>query len=261
VHRVRGEAAWLHDHDVGKCLVELATSCEQFERAHAARAACLTRLNMATLMGWAGAPAEGLELAARSEAEASRLGADFLLRYGRAVRGVLLVYSGRPEADAVMREAQALVGGSPRLSFLCQIIIGSLALARGDLDEAGARADAARGIAVAAELRPAGAGLGARVLSARGRFEEAAVLAQEAAREERGCRDLELTWGLAGIALAEARQGVGSRDGAREALGPVLARLSAVASTLASIDHARFWERALPNTDVRRLAERLGMAS
>ncbi|HEX8795945.1 MAG TPA: AAA family ATPase, partial [Polyangiaceae bacterium] len=259
VHRVRGESAWLHAHDAGRCLAELATSCEGFERAHATRAACLTRLNAASLRGWAGAPEEGLELAARARAEATKLGADFLLRYGRAVEGLLSAYAQRPDAEATMRDARAKLAGSPRLSFLCDVVVGWLALERADLDEAQARADAARVAVVAAELRPAGVALASRVLTARGRAAEAAALVEEAAGLEARLTDLELTWGMAGVALAEARAESG-HPGARDALAPVLGRLGDVAATLASeSERARFWSRPLPNARASALAARLGI--
>lgn len=259
VHRVRGESAWLHAHDAGRCLAELATSCEGFERAHATRAACLTRLNAASLRGWAGAPEEGLELAARSRAEASKLGADFLLRYGRAVEGLLMAYASHPDADATMRDARVKLAGSPRLSFLCDVVTGWLALERGDLDEAQARAEAARAAPVAAELRPAGVALASRVLTARGRAKDAASLVEDAAGLEARLIDLELTWGMAGVALAEARAEAGDAAGARDAVAPVLGRLGEVAATLASeSDRARFWSRPLPNARASALAARIG---
>ena len=158
-----------------------------------------------------------------------------------------------------MRDARAKLAGSPRLSFLCDVVVGWLALERGDLDEAHARADGARVATVAAELRPAGVALASRVLTARGRPKEAASLVEEAAGLEARLTDLELTWGMAGVALAEARVASGD-PGARDALAPVLARLGNVAVTLASeSERARFWSRPLPNARASALAERLGI--
>jgi hypothetical protein len=217
----------------------------------------MARLNMATLQGWSGAPDDALALAVRSREEAARLGADFLLRYSAAVEGVLLTYARRPEAETAMRGALTKVAGSPRLSFLVNVIIGSLALERGDLDEAEARADAARSLPVAGELRPAGTGLFAQVLCARGRRAEAVALVEEAAQMEQSCHDLELTWGLAGLALAQA---LASTSEQRAALEPVFARLDAVAATLPTVaQRARFWERPLPNAAIAQLATRLGL--
>lgn len=259
VHRLRGESAWLHAHDVGRCLDELATSCEHFERAHALRGACLTRLNAASLRGWSGAPEAGLELVARSLAEATKLGADYLVRYGRAVEGLLLAYAGRPEAESTMREALPRVSASPRLSFLCHVVVGWLALERGDVDEASKCADAARAVSVAPELSPAGVALAARVLTARKLHTEAIALVRDAATREAMLPDLELTWGMAGVALAEASSEVDALA-ARDALGPVLRRLTSVAGTLPSDEaRARFWCRPLPNARAQRLASTLGL--
>jgi hypothetical protein len=173
---------------------------------------------------------------------------------------VLLAYAGRPEAEPTLREALGKLGGSPRLSFICHVVIGWLALDRGDVEEAWAHADAARATPVARELRPAGIALGARVLGARGRVDDAALLAEEAAREEMATKDLELTWGIAGVTLADARAAK-DEAGARAALEPVVRRLTAVAATLPSAERARFWQRPWPNAEAHRLAVRLGVGS
>lgn len=158
-----------------------------------------------------------------------------------------------------MREALVGVAGSPRLAFLCHVVLGSLALDRGDVDEAAKLAEAAAAMSVAPELRPAGVALSARVLMARGRAADAAALAVDAAHAEASCEDLDLTWGTAGVTLAEA---LADRDAAtaRAALEPVAARLVKVASTIVSSEHReRFWQRPLPNARVRELAERLAL--
>jgi hypothetical protein len=258
VHRVRGESAWLHDHHVERCLAELDESCEAFDRARAVRAQCLTRLNAATLAGWSGASERGLEGLARSRTEAERLGAGFLLKYGRAVEGMLLAYAGEPRAEMAMRSALADVGGSPRLAFLCHVVVGWLALERGDRDTARASARAMEQIDVAPELRTAGLALAARVAIGDGSGEEALRLATEAAGMEEASLDLELTYGMGGHALAEVRKARGDADGARAALAPVMRRLTAIAGTIpAPEDRDRFWHRPLANASIAALAAKL----
>ncbi|HEY1695189.1 MAG TPA: protein kinase [Polyangiaceae bacterium] len=257
VRRVRGESAWLHEHDVDRCLAELSASCARFEEAHAMRALCLTWLNAASLTGWAGSPDEGLALVARARAEATRLRADFLLRYGATVEGLLLTYAGHPDAEARMGEALGHVAGSPRLAFICHVVLGWLALERDDADRAAALASEARAMPVARELRPAGIALAARARHARGDDAEAVALAREAVAAEGETGDLELTWGMAGVALAEASLGRDPRA-ARDALANVTRRLDAVAATIASAEgRERFWQRPLPNALARDLAAKL----
>jgi hypothetical protein len=260
VHRVRGESAWLHARDVGTCLTEMEASCASFERARAQRAACLTRMNTAVLTGWSGATAHGLGLVARANEEASRLGATFLLGYGRAVEGLLRAYAGEAAAEEAMRRALVDLLGSPRLAFICRFVIGSAALERGDVDAAEAEARAAGAIAVVDDLRSAGAALAARVAIARGKIDEAVSIATDAAELESSRADLELTHGTPAAALAEALFARGDRAAARVVIEPLAARLAAIAATIDDADHrARFWRRRLPNDRVARLVKELGV--
>ena len=83
-------------------------------------------------------------------------------------------------------------------------------------------------------------------------------LATDAVLVEKAGHDLELTFGWAGLALAEALSATGDREGASRALAPVVARLTVIASTIADAEHrARFWNRPLPNVSVVRLAAEL----
>jgi tRNA A-37 threonylcarbamoyl transferase component Bud32/tetratricopeptide (TPR) repeat protein len=258
VHRVRGESAWLHRGDVDLCLEELDASCAEFRRARALRALALTRLNAASLAAWSGDTSRGLLSLALSRSEAERLGAGFLLRYAQAVEGLILTYAGDEAAETTMRSAIPSMRGSPRLAFLCRVIVGSLALDRGDVETAELEAQEALALTVAPELRASGLALQARVTLGRGNLDEAVSLAGDACWVESTGSDLELTFGMAGHALAEARLAKGDRDGAALALEPVEARLQAIASTIASVElRERFWHRPLPNASVLRLRHQL----
>jgi len=259
LHRARGEAAWVTDHDVGRCLAELHASCDAFEGVRAARALCLTRINAASLMGWSGEPGRGLELLAGAQAEAERLGAGFLLRYARVVRGLLLAYTRAATAEETMRRGLAEMSG-PRLAFIARVVIGSLALERGDLDACEAEVAVAQQLSVVDDLRPAVLALGARATLLRGRLVDAERLAVEARRIESSCRDLELTHGMAALALAEVRVARGDHAGGRAAIAPIVARLSVIAATIRSPSLRRsFWLRPLPNDAVVRIATSLGV--
>jgi tetratricopeptide (TPR) repeat protein len=262
VRRVRGESAWLHARDVGRCLGELGASCAAFDRARAVRALCLTRMNAASLTGWSGAIEPARELLARSRAEAERLGAGFLLRYGRAVDGLVGAYGGDPGAEDAMRAALVDLQGSPRLAFICRIVIGSAALERGDVDAADAEARAAQAIAVVDDLRPAGIALASGVALARGDADLAVQLATEAERIESSRSDLELTYGIAAATLGEAHLARGDRDAARAVIGSIASKLDAIAATIEDRGRrALFWRRRLPNDRVARLAVELGVAT
>jgi hypothetical protein len=259
VHRVHGESAWLHEHHIERCMTTLEASCESFDRARALRALCLTRINAASLAGWSGAWSHGLEQLAQSRAESERLGSGFLQRYSKIVEALLLAYAGEGTAESAMRTARLHVKGSPRLSFIGHVVVGWLALESGKVEDADTEAMAAASIHVAKELRPAALALAARVALARGHDEKAVRLALDAGSAESACSDLELTYGTAGFALAEA---YAARDegAARAALAPVVRRLASIASTIASPEQrARFWQRPLPNASVVRLAARLGV--
>jgi hypothetical protein len=258
VHRVRGESAWLHERNVDACLGELERSCSEFHEARALRALCLTRLNAASLAAWSGDTVRGKELLDLSRAEALRLGAGFLLQYAQAVEGLILAYAGEEGAEVTMRKAIAALGSSPRLVFLSHVIVGSLALDRGDVDQAEVEARGALALTVAPELGASGLALASRIALRRAKVDEAVRVAAEATALEASSGDLELVNGMAGLSLCEALLAKGDREGARRALGPVRERLGAVAGTIEEgVRRARFWSRPLPNRDVLRLAREL----
>ncbi len=260
VHRVRGESAWLTERDVGGCLVQLEASCDAFEEARAMRALCLTRLNLASLCGWSGETPRALDLLDRARSDAERVGAKLLVRYAEAVQGLVLAFAGDPAAEAIMRSALGFVGGSPRLTFICHLVIGAAALDRGDREAAALEAGAAEAIDVVADLRPASFALSSRVALAGGDVERAVSLAAEGERIEAARTDLELTHGLAALALTEAHRAHGDTEAARAALAPVLRRTEAIAATLPEGERrTRFWARALPNARIAALAETLGL--
>ena len=262
VNRVRGESAWLQDRDVGRCLVLLQSSCDSFEEARAVRPLCLTRLNLASLCGWAGDTARALALLERARADAARVGAKFLVHYAEAVKGLVLAYAGEAEAEKLMRAALAFVGGSPRLTFICHLVAGALALDRGDVATGESHAAKADAIDVAAGLRPASFALGSRVALAHGDVERAVRLAAEGEGIESSLTDLELPHGMAGLALAEAHAARGDDGAARDVLARVHQRLARIAATLPSPhERANFWRRALPNGSIAALASRLGVTS
>jgi eukaryotic-like serine/threonine-protein kinase len=259
LHRVRGESAWLHSGNVDLCLEELDTSCMEFQEARALRALCLTRLNAASLAAWAGDTSRGQDSLSLSRTEAARLGAGFLHQYAQAVEALILAYAGDATAEAMLREAIRVLGGNPRLTFLSRVLAGFLALEGDDVAGAELELAAALALSVAPELRASGLALAARTELQRGDKENALRFATEAALLESTSTDLELTYGMAGLALAEVLASIGDEDGARRALRPVRDRLTAIASTIADPHRrARFWSRPLPNAKLVLLTAKLG---
>ena len=259
VHRVRGESAWLHARDVHGGLHELEASCAAFEEAHAVRALCLTRLNAASLTGWSGATDRGLALALTARSEAERVGAAFLVRYAGAVEGLLRAYAGDGSARALMRSSLTEVSGTPRLAFVCHLVVAMQALDEGDLDVAEDSARAAVALPIVEELRAPALALLSRVHTARGRAEDALRVAREAWTAELACRDLDLAYGIVGLTLAEALEAAGEADAAHHALAHVFRELDAIARTIPAAERALFWARRLPNDRVLRLAAQRGM--
>ncbi len=258
VHRVRGESAFLHERDLSRCLDNLYASCAAFEGARALRPLSLSRLNAASLVGWAGDPARGLELVRSACADAERLGAGFLIRYGGAVEGLLRAYSRDEAAFSTMERALAGVAGSPRLAFICHMVLASLALDRHDIEAGSKHADAANALAVVDDLRSAGLALASRAVLSRD-ADEAVRLALAARRMAADCTDLELTFGMAELALAEAHLAKKDRAAAADAIAPAARAIAALAGTIADdAQRARFLERPLANDRIVRLARELG---
>jgi hypothetical protein len=261
VHRVRGESAWLHARDLGLCLAELDASCAAFQEARATRALCLTRLNAASLAGWSGATARGLALVALARADAERVGATFLVRYANAVLGLVCAFAGEP-AQATMTRALAEVGGTPRLAFVCDLVLAWQALedATLDVESADRHARHALALPLSDHLRPAALALAARVHLARGETADGLRVAREAEALAAACSDLELTHGIAGTTLAEALDAAGDRDAAKRVLADQAADLDAIARTLPSaLERGQFWARRMPNDRVKRLAAAWGL--
>jgi eukaryotic-like serine/threonine-protein kinase len=255
VRRVRGESAWLHSGDVDRCLRELGASSTAFEDAHALRQLAMTRLNLASLAGWAGRLDEARSLAEHAGRVAERRGFGFIVNYAHAVTGLLLVYAGEL-AEPILRDALGGLSNSPRLAFLCHVLLGFDLLRRGEAGAAEQHARAAGALEVASDLGAARHALTSGTRLAQGDVEQALVEARSAVELGRGCTDLELTYGLAETALAEALAATGDRDAARDAALPAYRRLQSVAATIASDEQrARFWSRRLPNDRLRALAE------
>ncbi|HEY4120933.1 MAG TPA: hypothetical protein VGM56_23880 [Byssovorax sp.] len=260
IHRARGELVWLLERDVGACLAELDASRAAFEQGRALRALCLTQLNAASLTAWSGATARALAMLPVAFEEAERLGATFLVRYGRAVEGLLMAYAGDPRAEASMRAALSGVRGSPRLAFISRFVTAWLALERGDLDLAADDAREALALSVDDRLRGAAIALEARVDVAAGRLDAAITRAIEADALESQLTGLDLPYGVGGLALAEAHAARGEGALADAALGRVVARLDAVAHTLGAPEAmARFAARKLPNARIASLARERGV--
>jgi hypothetical protein len=75
----------------------------------------------------------------------------------------------------------------------------------------------------------------------------------------RRCRDLELTEGLAELALAEAHDALGDRDAARATLHEAHERLTTIAGTIADAGRReRFWNRRAANDRISALARAWG---
>jgi eukaryotic-like serine/threonine-protein kinase len=261
IHRVRAESAWLHDRDVDRCLAHFNASCAAFETARAQRALCLTRLNAASLSGWSGRLDAGLDLVARSEADGLRLGSPFLSCYCLAIKGLLLAYDRAPSAEETMQRALSGVAGSPRLAFVSHLVIGRLALARGDIDAAERSSRAALVLPVAIDLQAAGRALASSTRLARGDLDGALEEARLAVKLKEQSADLELTEGMSGLALAEALDARGARSEAEAALRVAYLRLAHVAEKISSPEHRRrFWARSLPNDRILQLATAWGVA-
>jgi hypothetical protein len=161
----------------------------------------------------------------------------------------------------MMVRALSEVGGTPRLALVCQLVIAWQALEGDDIEAADAAAQAALSLPVARDLRPAAMALAARVQLARGHAGAALRIARDAASLELACTDLELTYGIASVTLAESLDASGDRLGARAVLQRVVDGLDAIAGTVMAIGRPRFWSRRMPNDRVGRLASEWGLST
>jgi hypothetical protein len=159
-----------------------------------------------------------------------------------------------------MEAALEGVAASPRLAFVCRVVVGSLALDRGDVARGRAQAAAARALDVVDDLRPAGLALASRAALVGGDLRGALGLADEAAAAAAAVVDLELTFGLPELALAEAHLALGDRAAAGRAIAPAATAIHALARTIdAPEQRARFLARPIANDRVLALAGELGL--
>jgi hypothetical protein len=163
---------------------------------------------------------------------------------------MILAFAGDPESGPTIARALEGLGGSPRLAFVCHIVIGWRALdgATPDAELAERSARAALALPVVADLVPAGHALLSRALLAKGASAAGLDEARIAARLQAECRDLELFTVLADVALTEALHASGARDEAERVAREGRARLDALASTIADPEHRRgFYARRMGN--------------
>lgn len=149
---------------------------------------------------------------------------------------------------------RAVVAGSLRLAFICRVVLAWHALEAGDHAEATKQAEAANAMTVVDDLRSAGLALASLAALARGDRDEALRIALAAKDVAASCTDLELTFGLAELALAEAHSARGDRAAAKEAIDPALRALDAIAATMADDDQRKaFRDRPLGNDRIMKL--------
>ncbi len=260
--RVRGESAWLHEDNPERCSEALRESAQAFAEARAWRSLCLTRMNAASLQGWAGDWDVALEAIRRARRDAERLGARFLVRYGGAVESLLCVYAGETSAaEVVARSALTELGASPRLAFICRLILAHRALEAGSLAMAHAELSHLSTLDVVRDLRVAAMALEARLSLAEGNVEAAFAQARAAVDASVPCTDMELVSGLPGLVLAEVHWALGDRALAIEALRPVLLRIRAVEQNITDPRlRERFRARPFDNDRAQKLGAALGVS-
>jgi eukaryotic-like serine/threonine-protein kinase len=260
VHRARGESAWIHARDVDRSLSELTRACDAFEQARAARALCLTHANRACIAGWSGAIEAALRDADLALVEAERVRSPFLALYAKAVRGLTLAFAGDAAGEAIMREALVGLRASPRLAFVCHMVIGWSRLSAGDGAGAEECARAAIALPVVVDLGAAAPGLLALALLLRGDVDAAGIAAIEGETLQARAADLDLMIGMTDLALAEVARARNDERAAREALSRGFSRVESIARTIGNPEQrAAFLSRSMPNDRLSKLAREFGI--
>ncbi len=261
VHRVRAEGAWIFDRDVDRCLAAFAAGSEAFERAHALRFLCLLRMNHASLRGWAGDIDGALALVAIARRDAEKMGWGFLANYGLAVTGMIESFGGKPGADESLTRGLERLATSPRLSFICRVLLGWRAIDENDIETAEIHVMAATRGKVTNELKAAAWAVSARIAAHRGDLAKALAEATKASNLAHASRELELFEGLPDAVLAEVHALRGEMSAAREASRQGHERLAAIAATIANRDQrALFWARRIGVDRLVSDARRFGLS-
>jgi tetratricopeptide (TPR) repeat protein len=201
------------------------------------RNACLTMSNLGFTQMLVGELADAEASLRRAHALAERMGLRTVVPFAMHNLGAVLYYRGEHLDEARRAEELAVAAfvrqGDPRLEAASRIYLSAILLAMGDAPGAEEAVRAALGNENAGEQMRVGlhAQL-ARVLGAKGEIEASLAAAREAMRLLEPLGVIEDFDALARLSIAEALDGAGHREAARDALASAVRRLEERADRL-----------------------------
>ncbi|MFO0590436.1 MAG: protein kinase [Polyangiaceae bacterium] len=260
VHRVLADRAFLVDGRMDAMAAALEAASTAFERASALRDACQLRAMCGAFQAMLGEAKGAEKTVLRAIAEAERLDSQWLVYFGYGE--LPIAYLGEKNYEAARASAKRALEGmerSPRLACGMHLALAMAAFATGDLEGAEDEGRTAAEMPVAPPMRAVGYGMWTRALVARGKAEEALLLARKGVELARSGGLLEMFAGTAELALAEAERALGHEAEARAALAAAEARVLAIADRLADPDvRARFLAVPHPNAEILAFAKTFG---
>jgi hypothetical protein len=241
-----------------------AEAARLFERAGAARLACIMQLNFGCWWAFIGEPDRGAPELASGLAIAERVGASFLRAYG--LIEVALSRAQKPDVEATVaavEEALPLLVNHTRLPALGAAAAAFVLVDAGQHARADRFVEIVAGLPMRARMHATQLGLQARSLVHRGEVSRAIDLAREAVRIDDETSEYELFAGLPHLALSEACGAAGDREGAAAAIRAALDRVLEISPEVTT-DPARlraYLSRATPNATIVTRARELGVTA
>jgi tetratricopeptide (TPR) repeat protein len=247
--------------DLYRSAALMASAAAEFEKAGDRRRACKAETYAGMFRISLGRHADAAEILARARTTAERLGSPVSMAATRANLALALAHLGRlDEARSLIALAARAPSGDRLTDVEAQSYEARILHLAGDLDAAEAAARrAVESSARAARWAPHSIALLSKVLLARGRRDEALAEARRAAALLDPARPIEMGHAEVLLALAEALDAGGDREGARAAIA--LARDELLGRAAAIPDPA--WRRSYladvpENARVLALAEAWG---
>jgi len=228
VHHVQG-VRFAHGGRVGQFLVELEAAIDGFERAGDVRNATLERPTVGWCYAELGELARAEEILRGAMEACEQLGVQQTRTYALVNLGYVLELRGRlDEAEAALLEAGAAcrAQGNPRLEGWSRAHLAGVHLLRGDSAAAEREARTAESsLVMAPGLRAWARATLARALLQAGRASEALSFAEQAMADLERLGSMLQGESLPPLVLAEVRDALGDRAGARAAIADAKRRL------------------------------------
>lgn len=258
--RVRATFAWKL-RDFGLVIAEHSEAARLFALGGDARQACLMRIQLGSLLSFAGNFDGAKDELAIGEALARRTGASYFMGWAAYTRGKILAQTSEPAAARTHLESvRRQIASSPRIVAGTHVYSAIAAFRAQDASWAEMEARAALAAHTAPAVQAAAQASLARALVMQERLEEAAEASRRSIELLRELGSMDEHESLVHLAAMEVANAGGSRDEAREAARSALRHLTTISDKLENaVARETFLHGIEVHDRILRLAHALGV--